>query len=388
MINLVFDQFDNAVPLPNLCKTVDGIAQIKIFPYVNHLRLLYYCEDHGVNVNIRSSQDAVNDKSYYPIGIEFFSFDVDYFYLLTEHVRQQCRLKKIKILFYYHEADSPIRIKQYLDSLCIVHQLPQDCYVFVSANTLAQDLSNFLFFPDHELFYWRLSSKQVVPEIHFQPRSRDFTLLSRTHKWWRATVVALLHQHQLLHNSHWSYNNVDIGDTATDNPIRLFKFPDLESYITEFLKGAPYSCDSQTSDQHNDHSQIVSNLYNDSYCHLIVETHWDADGGGSFLTEKTFKAIRNLQPFVIFGTAESLALLRSLGYRTFDQYIDNSYDREHENSNRLIKLLHTVRQLKQQDLDQWYKNCAKDIVYNQQLFLSSKQSRVNNLFTQLYSHAY
>jgi hypothetical protein len=101
------------------------------------------------------------------------------------------------------------------------------------------------------------------------------------------------------------------------------------------------------------------------------------------LSEKTFKPIRHAQPFVIFGTANSLATLKTLGYRTFDRYIDNDYDSEIDNTQRFKKLIDTVKKLSAQDLHALYLNCFDDIVYNQNLFLASKYNRLNTLHLKL-----
>jgi hypothetical protein len=101
------------------------------------------------------------------------------------------------------------------------------------------------------------------------------------------------------------------------------------------------------------------------------------------LTEKTFKPIRQGQPFVVFGTPNSLATLKRLGYRTFDQYIDNSYDQELNNTERFKLLLSSVKKLAGQDLHSWYQQCLEDVKHNQDLFLSSKYDRLNNLRHQL-----
>jgi hypothetical protein len=154
--------------------------------------------------------------------------------------------------------------------------------------------------------------------------------------------------------------------------------------MDEFLAGSPYTCDTLTPDEHNSHWTLVSEHFEDSYCHLVLETFFDADGsGGAFLTEKTFKPIRHGQPFVIFGTAHSLATLRRLGYKTYDQYIDNSYDTVTDNTERFIKLIDTVRNLSNQDLHAWFEQLAEDARYNQELFVGSKYLRLHKLATDL-----
>jgi hypothetical protein len=188
----------------------------------------------------------------------------------------------------------------------------------------------------------------------------------------------------MLDNSYWSYGNQDIGDQYNDNPIKIYDFPDLPEYMKSFLNNGPYTCDTLTPEEHNSHWKLVKEHFDDSYCHLVLETFFDADGsGGAFLTEKTFKPIRHGQPFVIFGTPHSLATLRRLGYRTYDQYIDNSYDTVTDNTERFIKLISTVNKLSKQDLHAWYQQLADDARYNQELFVGSKYLRLEQLAANL-----
>jgi len=350
---------------------------VKHWPNTVPFELLEHCRTHNFPHSISSVGCGV-----YPIGIGFFNFDVDYFKLIPYWVFENKNI----ILFYYHEGDNPYRIKQRLDQLCKEHNLPSDCYRFISGNTAADGIPGFAYFSDHELLYWHRNKEVPVTPINMQPRRRIFTALSRTHKWWRATVMADLVRNGLLYNSYWSYNtDVALNDLPEDNPIEIDTL-EIRSSIDEFLKGAPYTCDLQTSDQHNDHSIVETAHYTDAYCNIVLETHYDADqSGGAFLTEKTFKPIKHGQPFIIVGCPGSLETLRKLGYRTFDNVMDNSYDLETNNTRRWQKLLTTIRDVQQQDLLAWFALCRDDIEHNQNLFASSKHSRLNNLLTKLNS---
>jgi hypothetical protein len=326
--------------------------------------------------------EPLPERALYPIGLAWFDYSLDYFAIIPPATLEAIRSAKLTVLFYYHEGDNPYREQDRLDQLCQQHHLPTTCYRFISGNTQAKNIDNFVYFADHELFHWRHSQQTVA--AHSEPRSRQFTLLNRIHKWWRATITAYFKKEGLLNQAYWSYGNVDIGDLPTNNPIMLRPFPGLSEYMIEFLQSAPYSCDTLSLDEHNTHSILVKHLYADSYCSFVSETLYDAEqSGGSFITEKTFKAIANAHPFVIFGCPNTLLTLRQLGYRTFDNFIDNSYDSEQDNTQRFIKTIAAVKQLLNQDLHAWYQQCLNDIVYNQQLFLSSKYERLAELDRQL-----
>ena len=389
----MFDRRNDSRPYPNLAPMMDNPHDTyhgmgDTYPHIVPCRLLLYCYDHKFPMNISYTDEPLPANAIYPVGLGFFNFGLDYFGLMSEQILNYCHEGKITVLFYYHEGDNPYYEKKRLDELCEQHNLPVSCYRFISGNTEADKIPGFIYFPDHELFYWRngvVWNDRLQPgaEAHTKPRGHTFTMLSRFHKWWRATITAYFHREGLLENSLWSYNNVDMGDKFNDNPIQLSRL-NLENYLTEFLDKAPYTCDELTTTEHNQHWMLARHLYEDSYCSFVLETLYDAEqSGGAFITEKTFKSIRNGHPFVVFGCPNSLAVLRRLGYRTFDNAIDTSYDTERNNTQRFIKTIDSVKKLLDQDLHTWYLSCLDDIKYNQDLFVGSKYNRLEELNSKL-----
>jgi len=386
MLNLVYDRCVLGRPYPNLAPLIDarngyhGLGDE--YPWIAPIRLYYYAQDHGLPITINYIDNDLPSPAFYPVGISWFDFDLDFFELMSDRVRDLLRTSRMKVLFYYHEGDNPWHQKQRLDLLCAQHNLPTTCYWFISGNTMADSLEQFVYFADHELFYWRNTVvwndiPQIGCEPHIFPRNRDFTLLSRVHKWWRATVTSYLYREQLLGNSYWSYGNEDIADQFVDNPIQLSAFPDLENYMREFLNQGPYRCDQMDSEQHNSHWMFVPEHFADSYCHLVMETFFDADGSNRcFISEKVFKPIRHGQPFVVFGTPYTLKTLRQLGYRTYDDHIDNSYDEIEDNTLRFKRVVDAVKQIKQRDLHRWYCSMIDDMTYNRTRFISSQDKLI------------
>lgn len=387
--NIVCDRIAADKPYPALAKwaaepyTPAWREFTHQWPYTTPCELYEHCLDHGIDVKLYTVEEAPTD-SYYIISLGFFDFSIDYIKLLPANVYEAVVDHRIKLLFYYHEGDNPYRIKDRLDSLCIMWGVETSSYYFVSGNTEADKIPGFVYFPDHELLYYRRNKNVSALEITTCPREKDFTLLSRTHKWWRATIVADLARHKLLDNSYWSYNTqVTINDDINDNPIEIDTL-DIRNYLTEFLDQGPYRCDELSESDHNNHSIVEAEHYSNSYCNIVLETHFDADqSGGTFLTEKTFKPIKHGQPFVIAGPPGSLAALRRLGYRTFDYAIDNSYDLITDNTERWLRLRDTIEQIKNQDLNKWFSLCLVDLEHNQQLFNTSKAGRLNMLLKTL-----
>jgi hypothetical protein len=73
----------------------------------------------------------------------------------------------------------------------------------------------------------------------------------------------------------------------------------------------------------------------DSYLHICPETYQYWCNNRTFFSEKIFKPIMFLQPFVIVGEPFALKALKNMGYKTFDKWIDESYDEIKDNDIRL-----------------------------------------------------
>jgi hypothetical protein len=350
------------------------------WPYTVPCELHEHCATHNFPHHIHTLTTCQGPENFYTIGLGFFDFSIDYFSLVPKQVFEN----RMTVLFYYHEGDNPRRIKNRLDQLCQYHELDVNCYRFVSGNTAADAVDNFVWFPDHELLYWHRNRDVDASVIHTNARPWQFTVLNRTHKWWRATVMSDLQRSGILDVSQWSYNTeLLIGDNPADNPIEIDTLG-LKDHVESFITNGPYACDDLTVAQHNDHHLHVPEHYTQSYCHVVIETHFDADqSGGAFLTEKTFKPIKHGQPFVIVGAPGSLQALRELGYRTFDHVIDNSYDTEIDNTRRWQKALQAIQQIQAQNPAAWFQSCLDDVQHNQQHFLKSKQDRLNTLYDKL-----
>ena len=109
---------------------------------------------------------------------------------------------------------------------------------------------------------------------------------------------------------------------------------------------------------HSNAQQIVDDIkyFNDSYFSLVTETNYFKNYGqldGHFLTEKTFKAISGKHPFILVGRPGLVESLRTLGYKTFSPYINESYDWIEDDEMRLEAIINEVERLCNFTDSQW-----------------------------------
>ena len=146
----------------------------------------------------------------------------------------------------------------------------------------------------------------------------------------------------------------------------------LKDYSEQISELLPYEIDThQLNTMHEKTSFSVDNnrkdLYSESYLYLTTETRF-RDGTTPFLSEKTFRPIVNLQPFLYFGNYQSLKVLQKYGFKTFHPYIDESYDNEPDPKKRLVMLEQELVKFVNrpiQEIHDWYYSIIDILLYNQ-----------------------
>lgn len=94
-----------------------------------------------------------------------------------------------------------------------------------------------------------------------------------------------------------------------------------------------------------------------------------------FFSEKVFKPIMMLHPFILLSRPYSLSMLRDRGYQTFNGIIDESYDQEENDNIRLEMILEEIKRISSFDQNQKFSFMqeVKPIVeYNQKHFFKPK----------------
>jgi hypothetical protein len=331
------------------------------------------------------------------VDIWFWDHAVDYIGSLSTQALDRLRKREIKLVFFYCEGDSAAILQDTIFQQCDQHNInPVDVIVVMGNTVTNQTPTNFLYFDDDHQVLKNSYQANSIQHWHDAPRSRKMTFLNRVHKSWRCHFAAWYWHQQYHRDSYFSYRMINFDEnmnTAELDPLSASKKfdPVLQKLVQEFLAQTPFSADTLSDSDHNHYAARVDQHYTDSYWHLVCETHLDLEHSqlGAFVTEKTWKPIANAQPFVILGTAGSLAYLKSLGYQTFnDVGIDESYDTIQDSTERfdaVKKLVSYIHSLDHGQLAELNRRCRPVVEYNQTKFFSSDQAQpLKELLQQIY----
>jgi hypothetical protein len=104
--------------------------------------------------------------------------------------------------------------------------------------------------------------------------------------------------------------------------------------------------------------------YIDTYFSLVTETVFEYPY--SFRTEKIAKPLAIGHPFIVAANTGFYRDLRNLGFRTFDNVIDESFDTIENHQDRMNRIFEIVKDLCRQDLQSFLAECFNICKYNQQ----------------------
>jgi hypothetical protein len=189
-----------------------------------------------------------------------------------------------------------------------------------------------------------------------------------TKKFWSGNKRYAAHRHAVagyliskvpreLLNLSW-FCESNINDLAAHIDLNLFndKKQCICKGIAELDKIAPITFDvdlttklSITGNHFIDFSKLNTDLsYNESFCAVVTETRFFQYT--SLISEKIINPILNKKFFVIVGPPRTLHYLKLFGVKTFNRWIDESYDNELDHMRRLNKILDIIDYINAKDI--------------------------------------
>lgn len=136
------------------------------------------------------------------------------------------------------------------------------------------------------------------------------------------------------------------------------------------------------------YSKVYTDYHNNSYWNIAPGTFFDYEPYRIAVNEKQFKSIVAMQPFIFLAEPKMLEFVKSLGYKTFSKWIDESYDDALDDVTRMNKVVHEVEKLNTlsySDLSAMLKDMLPVLTHNIELYMSNaKQNAVkSNLLSNL-----
>jgi len=225
---------------------------------------------------------------------------------------------------------------------------------------------------------------RTIPDLPSALESRRFTKhflsLNNRAAWPRQALAQFVVQQGLLDRFYLSYRCDDRDDLGMrevydqiNSHIGRCWFNDRIDFDA-FFSGLPMEVDDFYG---NDWSFGQPDFYNNSFASVVNETYinqnWDP-----FFTEKIFKPLAYGHPFLVFSSAGALRLLRDLGFETFGDVFDESYDDIESPQRRFEHILRQVQGFCERplgELQEIFQGLLPRLQHNQQVLRVQLQER-------------
>lgn len=137
-------------------------------------------------------------------------------------------------------------------------------------------------------------------------------------------------------------------DTSADEIARLIA--SAEPMLPRRLDLGDTKLDSHGRGAHV--QQFAADLTSDAYFYVVTESDMEEPDKTTRFTEKLVKPLASCNPFIVFGNAGVLASLRSLGFETFGDVLDESYDTIANPAHRFLAAYRTFRRICDMSLEE------------------------------------
>jgi hypothetical protein len=196
-------------------------------------------------------------------------------------------------------------------------------------------------------------------------RIKTFTCLNKRLRNQRIWFFKYMHDAGILDKGLVSMNSFDCYH-------RMFEGEEMfEEECAKLNEDLPLLVYGLKNDELDDNYYI--NRFNNQQCldtfvTVISEAHCGDSDETMFLSEKTFKVIACRHPFIIMGNKDSMKKLREIGYKTFEGFIDESYDSlpTHERMKAIIESIKKIDAI--EDKVAWFKGMEEIIEHNYTIF--------------------
>lgn len=128
----------------------------------------------------------------------------------------------------------------------------------------------------------------------------------------------------------------------------------------------------------------ISKIYHRFFVEIVCETF--LQGKTFYPTEKTWRPFITMTPFMTVGPRDHLANLKRLGFKTFDQWWDESYDEDADLDNGRWSIItiqnncNKLSRMTQQQLKSMYEEMLPTLEHNRQRFLNLSSQDFNKLW--------
>jgi hypothetical protein len=272
---------------------------------------------------------------------------------------------------------------QYFHEECQRYNISPSAIIYVTGNTIAKEQYNN--WADAQQITSRIN---VIPYTVFEYDvtmiAKEVNLISnyKTNYEYKKQNVEKIKtfnclQKRLRSHRIWFYKHLVDAGLVDSGLISMNLFESNQSFfegkflseqeVDYYNKDLPKLINGKNNNEKSDLyyiRRITDEVFLNSWVSVISEASAGDSDGTIFLSEKIFKPIICFHPFIVVGNKNYLEKLREMGYKTFDGFIDESYDKlsTFEKYDAIINSIKKINAI--EDKLAWFKSLESILIHN------------------------
>jgi hypothetical protein len=265
------------------------------------------------------------------------------------------------------------------ETLIEYFNIPQTKIIFLSMNGEDHLHSNIKYYN----YSWGKYLEQKISKLNYtKKRQKKFLFLGGTPRWNKMVLLLFLYESNLLSKALWSCSDMlskkqSLESQSKKKELARNQYARLiNSGVIDLL---PKVLDVDPTDKSKTESSIVSEFYEKTYFSVIAETDF-THGEVIRYTEKVYKNFFVKHPFVLVGSAHTLKLLQTDGFKTFHPFIDESYDDISDPNKRMEAVVKEIERLCDLGKNEWsalLANIEPILIHNKKIAEESPMIKTN-----------
>jgi hypothetical protein len=247
------------------------------------------------------------------------------------------------------------------DSCILIH----DSYRLPNTDIKNYQLNNHLFIKSSEAI--GLNKQNKLNRLIVKNKQYKFHVPIRRFRWHRILLLNKLFEkypnfidvNLVSYDINTELNKKALDDFNASDTLKPYLLYNVSNYIdTNNLNGV------------TGYGSEFKEVYAKSYFTIVTETYFFEPY--YYISEKPFKPIAHMHPFIICGPPGILEYLKKFGFKTFHPFIDERYDLEENNDKRMDMVYNEIiklNELSNEELDTIMDNIQDTLYYNQQKLL-------------------
>ncbi len=350
---------------------------------------------------------------YYNWIDQLYDFRFDNF-LTDTHINFLRQNPNIKIVYDFN--GEPIVENILLDILETAQQweLNDDQIILIVSNILQTNFVNERLKEIRSVrtYEWNYDIKTtLISQPANDIEKKKFSTTCRLHRPWRSYIICRLKERHLIDNFHFSFmgcennmtvaldkvisENKDISITLAEgdwsiiakhdkikkdltNICGMLLTADMNNFIDQcphYIEKERFKTDVETPQEifHSDFHLVIENGFFDLNESAYTVRSFE-------MGEKTWKAIIASKPFLVYSDPGYLHSLKKLGFKTFDTWIDESYDNETDPKSRAEMIIDQIEKINNLSIEEYTNlllNCKSITEHNFSIYFNLKSKQQN-----------